>query len=150
MIELVLDDRCNACGVCEEICPTNVFDLDTRGVPVIARQAECHTCYLCEAQCPTDALYVGPLRTPHPVTREAVLASGVLGNFRRALGFDRFEPGSFCYAGSEERADNPEAKRATGNPNSPDAAIYASLAIARERGLVDVSQRPPLTREIVI
>lgn len=150
MIELVLDERCSACGVCEEICPTNVFDLDARGVPVIARQAECHTCYLCEAQCPADALYVGPLRTPQAVTREAVLASGVLGNFRRALGFDRFAPGSFCYAGDEAREDNPEAKRVQDNPNSPDAAIYASLAIARERGLVDVSQRGPIGREIVL
>lgn len=149
MIELVLEDRCNGCGVCEEICPTNVFDIGPNGIPVIARQAECHTCYLCEAQCPTDALYVGPLRNPQAVTREEALASGSLGNFRRALGFDQHEPGSFCYAGDENRLYG-RASASANQSKGPDAAIYAALAVANQHGLVDVSQRVPLTREIII
>ncbi|MDR2690042.1 MAG: ferredoxin family protein [Azoarcus sp.] len=150
MIELVLEDRCNACGKCEEICPTGAFDLRADGIPVIARQAECHTCYLCEAHCPTDALYVGPLRTPQHVSREEVLTLGVLGNFRRALGFDLHEPGSHCYAGQEDGRYVPEGDRAQRNPDSADAAIYASLAVARQRGLVDISQRKPIENEIVL
>ncbi|NMG36647.1 4Fe-4S ferredoxin [Azoarcus sp. TTM-91] len=150
MIEYVFEDRCTSCGKCEEICPTGTFDLRADGVPVIARQAECHTCYLCEAHCPADALYVGPLRTPQPTSREEILALGVLGNFRRALGFDRHEPGSYCYAGNEDSRYAPEGSRTQQNPNSPDAAIYASLAIARERGLIEVHQRPPITNEIVL
>jgi NAD-dependent dihydropyrimidine dehydrogenase PreA subunit len=149
MIELVLADRCNSCGKCEELCPTNVFDLDAGGKPVIARQEECHTCYLCEAHCPTDALYVGPLRTPQPVTREHVLSLGVLGNFRRALGFDKHEPGTWCYTGDETGA-NVEAGPATPrDPNGPNAGIYAALDIARQRGLVDVSKRTPIEREVI-
>ncbi|NMG67717.1 4Fe-4S dicluster domain-containing protein [Azoarcus indigens] len=149
MIEYVFEDRCTGCGKCEELCPTGTFDLRADGVPVIARQAECHTCYLCEAHCPADALYVGPLRTPQPTSREEILALDVLGNFRRALGFDRHEPGSYCYAGNEDSRYAPEGSRTQQNPNSPDAAIYASLAIARERGLIEVHQRPPITNEIV-
>lgn len=150
MIELILEDRCNSCGICEEVCPTNVFDIGPQGIPVIARQDECHTCYLCEAQCPTDALFVGPLRIPQTVTREEVLASGVLGNFRRALGFDKHEPGSYCYAGNEEDRLYNITPNATQAKQGPDAAIYAALAIANAHGLIDVSNRPPLEREIVI
>ena len=151
MIELVLADRCTGCAVCVEVCPTDVFEFDAVSrLPVVARQEECHTCFLCEAHCPADALFVGPLRTPHPVSREEVLALGVLGNFRRAVGFDRYEPGSYSYAEPEVRDEATEgsalAKRATGGP---DAAIYAALAVAAQRGLVDVSRRKPIDREVI-
>ena len=136
MIELVFNDRCTQCGTCEEVCPTNVFDLGADGYPVIARQEECHSCFLCEAHCPGDALYVGPLRTPQPVTREHVLALGVLGNFRRALGFDKHAPGSYCYGGEESvggqrktGTDSAEAATAPKNPGDANAAIYAALPI---------------------
>jgi NAD-dependent dihydropyrimidine dehydrogenase PreA subunit len=151
MIELIFGDRCTGCGTCEEVCPTNVFDLDDRRRPVIARQAECDSCYLCEAHCPADALYVGPLRRPQPVTHEQVLALGVLGNFRRAVGFDQYEPGSYCYSGALEASDGEAAE---GGPVTeragPNAGIYAALALARQRGLVDVSRRGPIEREIVL
>ncbi|WP_084197128.1 4Fe-4S dicluster domain-containing protein [Solimonas soli] len=148
MIELVFEDRCTQCGKCEELCPSNVFDIGAKGFPVIARQEECSTCYLCEAHCPADALYVGPLRTPQPVTHEHVLKLEVLGDFRRGVGFDRFAPGAYSYGEQVERTGSgPLGARDTSGAN---AAIYAALDTARERGLVDIRERKPIAREIVI
>jgi len=151
MIELVFDDRCTHCGKCAEVCPTDVFDWRESHAPTIARQADCHTCYLCEAHCPGDALFVGPLRTPQPVTRDEVLALGVLGNFRRALGFDTHEPGSYCYG---EPVIEPVGARAIPEPRErggANAPIYAALAVAAQRGLIDVSgERAPIDREVLL
>ena len=61
MIELVSEDRCIRCDICERVCPAIVFDRDASGLPVIARQDDCQTCFLCEIYCPTDALYVSPI-----------------------------------------------------------------------------------------
>ncbi len=115
-----------------------------------ARQEECHTCYLCEAHCPSDALFVGPLRTRRAVTREEVLQLNVLGNFRRALGFDQHEPGSYAYGEPLITVDGPEAavpqRRETSGPN---AAIYAAPAVAARSGLVDISKREPIKQEVL-
>lgn len=94
MIELILTDRCIACRLCSDMCPNDVFDKAPGEQPTIARQADCVTCFICEAACPVDALYVGPKAFPDPVTPEAVRASGQLGAYRRALGWDRRQPGA--------------------------------------------------------
>lgn len=89
MIELVIDENCTACGKCFEICPQDVFDFTPGSPPVIARKEDCHTCMNCELYCPTDALWVSPLIGPDPdVSKDAVLASGQLGGYRRALGWE--------------------------------------------------------------
>ena len=64
MIELVSTERCISCDKCVAVCPTNVFDRDAAGVPVISRQDDCQTCFQCEANCPVDALFVSPFVTP--------------------------------------------------------------------------------------
>ncbi len=89
MIELVLADRCTGCGDCVRLCPTNVFDLGSEGRPVIARQADCQTCFLCELYCEADALYVAPdCEAPTPgLDPEALVASGLVGQFRRDSGW---------------------------------------------------------------
>jgi NAD-dependent dihydropyrimidine dehydrogenase PreA subunit len=152
MIELIFEDRCTQCGKCEELCPSNVFDIGEQGFPVIARQEECSTCYLCEAHCPADALYVGPLRTPHPVTREQVIQLGVLGEFRRALGFDRYAPGAYSYGEPVEREGSGGLMRAIAgrDVSGANASIYAALNVGNERGLVDIRERKPITREVII
>jgi NAD-dependent dihydropyrimidine dehydrogenase PreA subunit len=97
MIELIVEDRCTGCNRCAVVCPTNVFDAVADDVPIIARQDDCHTCMSCELHCPVDALYVSPRGEPDPtVEPAAIVASGVLGSYRRALGWNRAKP-----AGSE-------------------------------------------------
>ena len=84
MIEIVIADRCTTCNACVTVCPTNVFDTAADGRPVIARQADCQTCFMCELYCKADALYVAPdCDGPAPVDAAAILASNLLGQFRR-------------------------------------------------------------------
>lgn len=91
MIELVIAERCTGCDACVEICPTNVLDRTPEGLPAIARQDDCQTCFMCELYCPGDAIYVAPDCENHTsVDKDAILASGLLGEFRRNHGWDEW------------------------------------------------------------
>jgi NAD-dependent dihydropyrimidine dehydrogenase PreA subunit len=88
VIELLVSERCTRCNACVEACPTNVFDAVAGQVPRIARHLDCQTCYMCELYCPTDALFVGSdAERPHPVDEAQIVASGLLGQFRRDHGW---------------------------------------------------------------
>jgi NAD-dependent dihydropyrimidine dehydrogenase PreA subunit len=85
MIEFVDETSCTLCGKCVEICPTDVFELSASAV-LIARKDDCTSCMNCELYCPHDAIYVSPLRTPEAgLDKTAVIGSGVMGSYRRAL-----------------------------------------------------------------
>ncbi|KAA0970893.1 ferredoxin family protein [Aureimonas fodinaquatilis] len=93
MIELVSEDRCILCNLCVAACPDNVFDAVPDAPPVIARQEDCQTCFLCELYCPADALYVSPLSEELQQLSEAdLLAQGLLGSFRREMGWKNAKP----------------------------------------------------------
>jgi 2-oxoglutarate ferredoxin oxidoreductase subunit delta len=51
-------ELCKACGVCIELCPDKVFDIDQLGYPVLARPEDCSQCLLCELHCPDFAIEV--------------------------------------------------------------------------------------------
>lgn len=87
MIALVLEDRCDGCGDCVTVCPTDA--LETQGdIVVIARQTDCQTCFLCELYCPSDAIYVEPTcDAVVAVDRDDVIARGLVGRFRRDSGW---------------------------------------------------------------
>jgi NAD-dependent dihydropyrimidine dehydrogenase PreA subunit len=88
MIELVSEERCIQCDICVDVCPTNVFDAVPGGPPVIARKGDCQTCFMCEVYCPADAMYVSPNAQASVAVNEAELAAGgVLGSYRRAVGW---------------------------------------------------------------
>lgn len=90
MIELVSSDRCIKCNLCVNVCPTNVFDAVPNAAPKIARQSDCQTCFTCELYCPVDAMFVAAEVYPLPTVNEAELvASGVLGSYRRDLGWNK-------------------------------------------------------------
>lgn len=90
MIELLSQSRCIGCNKCVEICPTNVYEGSPGEIPVIARQSECQTCFLCEAYCPVDALYVAAETNRNvEVNEEELIAKGLLGSYRRNLGWSK-------------------------------------------------------------
>ena len=89
MIQVIDSETCTSCNICVSVCPTNVFD-KTGGIPVIARQDDCQTCYLCELYCPDDALFVAPFADgPEPIDLVALKESGVMGSYRRAVGWTK-------------------------------------------------------------
>jgi NAD-dependent dihydropyrimidine dehydrogenase PreA subunit len=91
MIELIVAARCTSCGECVKVCPANVFDARPEEPPVIARLADCQTCFLCELYCKADALYVGAdCEHAGSITEAQALASGSLGQYRRASGWDEY------------------------------------------------------------
>jgi len=60
-------DLCKCCGICSELCPQDVFDVDDLAHPVVARLDDCTTCGLCERRCPDFAITIR--RTPKAETR---------------------------------------------------------------------------------
>jgi len=90
MIELVSEKRCIGCDKCVKVCPTNVFDAVPDAAPKIARKSDCQTCFLCEAYCPVDALFVAAeAHKDVPVNEEELVQKGLLGVYRRHLGWDK-------------------------------------------------------------
>ena len=89
MIELISDSKCISCGICVSVCPTGVFDQENGNVPVIARKNDCQTCFMCEVYCPVDAMYVGPNVEEVKIQEEELLKSGVLGSYRREIGWGK-------------------------------------------------------------
>jgi NAD-dependent dihydropyrimidine dehydrogenase PreA subunit len=58
MFRIVLDEvRCRGAGLCEQVCPTDVFEVDpTRHLASMPRSDQCVQCGACIVQCPYDAL----------------------------------------------------------------------------------------------
>lgn len=50
-------DNCIGCGLCLEVCPHNVFQLDLGKVKIQNRDG-CMECGACARNCPTEALKV--------------------------------------------------------------------------------------------
>lgn len=52
------EEKCSGCGICENVCPRNCYDMDKdRHIAVIPRANRCVQCSACIVQCPFDALY---------------------------------------------------------------------------------------------
>lgn len=59
MFRVDLDEKiCKVCGLCADFCPTNVFDYEVGGVPVVVRIEDCTGCKKCETICPDFVIEV--------------------------------------------------------------------------------------------
>ena len=90
MIEILSKDRCINCNQCVSVCPTNVFDPASEGVPIptIARKSDCQSCFMCELYCPTDALFVTPFAEQAvAVTENELIENELLGSYRKSVGW---------------------------------------------------------------
>lgn len=50
--------KCTDCGICYEICPESVYDLDASQRVYVRRPDECWLCGSCQMDCPAGALKV--------------------------------------------------------------------------------------------
>jgi NAD-dependent dihydropyrimidine dehydrogenase PreA subunit len=87
LLQIALDaGLCEGVAVCEEVCPTNVFEVDyDRRIATLPQTQACVQCGACIVQCPLDALYfqspTGAVVTPEAVRRFKV---NLLGSRRSA------------------------------------------------------------------
>jgi len=51
-------ELCKSCGICAALCPSEVFDRDDLGQPVVARLGDCTSCSFCERHCPDFAIEI--------------------------------------------------------------------------------------------
>jgi len=58
LLGIVLDaEKCKGIGFCEQVCPTDVFEVDyKRRLVSLPRAEQCVQCGACIVQCPFDAL----------------------------------------------------------------------------------------------
>jgi 2-oxoglutarate ferredoxin oxidoreductase subunit delta len=58
---LIYRNWCKACGICIELCPTDVLAPDDEGKVYINKADACTSCKICEIHCPDFAINViGP------------------------------------------------------------------------------------------
>ena len=59
-------DRCNACGMCVDVCPQDVFfGSGKKETPMISYPEECWHCNACVLDCPSEGAI--RLRIPFPM-----------------------------------------------------------------------------------
>ncbi len=77
MPPIIMKEKCNACGTCAEICPTDVFRAGKKGEsPVVKYPEECWHCNACVLDCGQSAI---ELRLPLPAMMLHVEAAGRRG-----------------------------------------------------------------------
>ncbi len=54
---IIDEDKCQQCGDCMDVCPTDVMEMD-EGVTKVANPADCLGCDSCIAVCEPEAIVV--------------------------------------------------------------------------------------------
>jgi 2-oxoglutarate ferredoxin oxidoreductase subunit delta len=49
---------CKGCGICVELCPKKVLELDELKKIRVVREADCSACRQCELRCPDYAIAI--------------------------------------------------------------------------------------------
>lgn len=64
MPPIISKKKCKACGICADICPTDVLAMAQKGTPPLVKYPdECWHCNSCVLDCPESAI---TLRIPLP------------------------------------------------------------------------------------
>ena len=64
MPPIIINEKCTACGICADICPTDVFRIaKKKEIPDIKYPDECWHCNACVLDCKEEAIH---LRIPLP------------------------------------------------------------------------------------
>lgn len=63
MPPIITITQCKACGICADICPTDVLAIRKGNPPVVKYPEECWHCNACVLDCPASAI---TLRIPLP------------------------------------------------------------------------------------
>ena len=59
MVKITVDtNKCNGDGICVDVCPSGVFELNADGKSVPVNPDECIECMACVDQCPENAITV--------------------------------------------------------------------------------------------
>jgi len=55
MHPLVNQEKCNGCGNCAEICPSEIYEIkEDKSNPIYP--GDCIECWACVSQCPTESI----------------------------------------------------------------------------------------------
>lgn len=64
MPPVINKDKCNACGICADYCPTDIYRRGEKGeIPTVVYPDECWHCNACVLDCKSGAI---KLRIPLP------------------------------------------------------------------------------------
>ena len=59
MVKITIDlDKCNGDGICVDVCPSGVYELDDKGKSKAVNPDECIECLACVDQCPENAITI--------------------------------------------------------------------------------------------
>ncbi len=54
---IIEEAECTGCGLCIEVCPNEVLDLE-EGIAVVVNEEACDGCGLCAEECPMSIIEV--------------------------------------------------------------------------------------------
>lgn len=139
-VQLVASDACNACGLCERVCPTDAIQVakDDDQFMVIFEPHRCIDCQLCIDYCETHALE----------TYGAPSLRDVLDETRLKLHAGEMQQCKRCkahFAGSSDETLCPVCRSRRENPTSvnlPDAVLAKLSPAIREKLLGNVDSSP--------
>lgn len=54
---IIEEEECTGCGLCIEVCPNEVLDLE-EGIAVVINEEACDGCGLCAEECPMSIIEI--------------------------------------------------------------------------------------------
>lgn len=76
MPPIINKERCTSCGICDDICPGDIFRIDDNQ-PEVNYPEECFHCGACLLDCPEEAIsYRIPLPMMLPVYKRGFFENG--------------------------------------------------------------------------